>query len=81
MTDVTVLERLERCYDAIPRVGGARVEAVGPFELFLREGPGHGRTTPAPGWGPTTSRPRTSKQFDRGSEHSARLRRSNGWSR
>ena len=40
MTDVTVLERLERCYDAIPRVGGARVEAVGPFELFLREGPG-----------------------------------------
>jgi ribosomal protein S18 acetylase RimI-like enzyme len=40
VTDVTVLERLERCYDAIPRVGGAVVEAVGPFELFLRQGPG-----------------------------------------
>jgi GNAT superfamily N-acetyltransferase len=40
VTDVTLLERLERCYDAIPRVGGARVESVGPFELFLRDGPG-----------------------------------------
>lgn len=40
MTDLTLLDRLDRCYDAIPRVGGARVEAVGPFELFLRDGPG-----------------------------------------
>ena len=40
MTDFTVLERLERSYDAIPRVGGALVEAVGPFELFLRQGAG-----------------------------------------
>jgi ribosomal protein S18 acetylase RimI-like enzyme len=31
------LTRLERTYDALPRVGGARVEAVGPFELFLGE--------------------------------------------
>jgi len=35
-----VLARLERCYDAIPRTGGARVEKSGPFELFVREGPG-----------------------------------------
>jgi ribosomal protein S18 acetylase RimI-like enzyme len=40
VTDLTLLDRLERCYDAIPRVGGARVEAVGPFDLFLRDGPG-----------------------------------------
>jgi GNAT superfamily N-acetyltransferase len=40
VTDLTLLDRLERCYDAIPRVGGAKVESVGPFELFLREGPG-----------------------------------------
>jgi hypothetical protein len=41
MTTITdVLARLERCYDAIPRVGGARVEVLGPFALFLREGPG-----------------------------------------
>ena len=40
MTDLTLLDRLERCYDAIPRVGGAKVESVGPFELFLREGAG-----------------------------------------
>lgn len=31
---------VEQCYDAIPRVGGARVEPVGPFELFLRDGIG-----------------------------------------
>jgi ribosomal protein S18 acetylase RimI-like enzyme len=35
-----LLDRLERTYDGIPRVGGARAEPVGPFELFLREGPG-----------------------------------------
>jgi hypothetical protein len=34
------LLRLESCYDAIPRVGGARPEDVGPFVLFLREGAG-----------------------------------------
>ncbi len=35
-----VLARLERSYDAIPRVDRARVERIGPFELFLRDGPG-----------------------------------------
>ncbi len=44
VTDLTpdgrILERLERCYDAIPRLGGARIEAVGLFELFLRTGAG-----------------------------------------
>src|SRR5215510_11810762 len=39
-TLTALLDRLERSYDAIPRVGGARAEPVGPFELFLREGPG-----------------------------------------
>ena len=38
MTDL--IDSVERCYDAIPRVGGARVEPVGPFELFLRDGIG-----------------------------------------
>jgi ribosomal protein S18 acetylase RimI-like enzyme len=38
--NAAILSHLERSYDAIPRVGGARVEAVGPFELFLRTGPG-----------------------------------------
>ena len=41
MTTITeLIDRLERSYDAIPWVGGARVESVGPFELFLRDGPG-----------------------------------------
>jgi GNAT superfamily N-acetyltransferase len=34
-----LLERLEIYYDAAPR-RGARVEEVGPFTLFVREGPG-----------------------------------------
>lgn len=34
------LERIERCYDAIPRVNGARVEEFGPLALFLRDGAG-----------------------------------------
>lgn len=34
------LDRIERCYDAIPRVNGARVEDYGPLALFLRDGPG-----------------------------------------
>jgi ribosomal protein S18 acetylase RimI-like enzyme len=34
------LARIERCYDAIPRVNGARVEEFGPLVLFLRDGPG-----------------------------------------
>ena len=34
------LDRIERCYDAIPRVNGARVEELGPLALFLRDGPG-----------------------------------------
>jgi ribosomal protein S18 acetylase RimI-like enzyme len=38
--DTELLARLERTYDAIPRVAGGRVEQVGPFDLFLREGPG-----------------------------------------
>jgi len=32
--------RIERSYDAIPRRDGVRVEPVGPFELFVREGAG-----------------------------------------
>ena len=42
MTDLIAetLATVERCYDAIPRVAGARVESVGPFELFLRSGLG-----------------------------------------
>jgi len=40
VTDLPVLTAIEACYDAIPRVGGARVEPVGPFELFLRDGAG-----------------------------------------
>jgi ribosomal protein S18 acetylase RimI-like enzyme len=38
VTDIIV--RLECSYDAIPREAGARVERVGPFELFVREGAG-----------------------------------------
>jgi GNAT superfamily N-acetyltransferase len=30
-----LLERIERGYDAFPRRGGATVEQIGPFELFL----------------------------------------------
>jgi GNAT superfamily N-acetyltransferase len=40
VTDLAVLDAVEVCYDAIPRVGGARVETLGPFELFFREGAG-----------------------------------------
>jgi len=40
VTDLPLLTAVEACYDAIPRVGGARVEPVGPFELFLRDGVG-----------------------------------------
>ncbi len=35
-----IIERIERTYDGIPRTGGARVEPVGPFELFLQAAPG-----------------------------------------
>jgi GNAT superfamily N-acetyltransferase len=35
-----LLHRLDACYDAIPRVAGARVEELGPFVLFVREPPG-----------------------------------------
>jgi GNAT superfamily N-acetyltransferase len=35
-----LLLRLEACYDAIPRVAGARAEQLGPFVLFVREPPG-----------------------------------------
>jgi ribosomal protein S18 acetylase RimI-like enzyme len=34
VTPITAL--IERSYDAIPRVGGAEVESVGPFDLFLK---------------------------------------------
>lgn len=34
-----LLARLEQTYDAIPRAGGADIEAVGPFELFTRRPP------------------------------------------
>jgi GNAT superfamily N-acetyltransferase len=37
---VALRARIERAYDALPRRAGVRVEAVGPFELFVREGPG-----------------------------------------
>ncbi len=41
VTTITdLLRQIERAYDAIPRAGGARATAVGPFELFLRDGPG-----------------------------------------
>jgi GNAT superfamily N-acetyltransferase len=40
VADLPVLTAVEACYDAIPRVGGARVESVGPFEVFLRDGVG-----------------------------------------
>jgi GNAT superfamily N-acetyltransferase len=34
-----LLHRLDACYDAIPRIAGARVERLGPFVLFVREPP------------------------------------------
>ena len=34
MTSIT--DRIERTYDGIPRAAGARVEPVGPFELFVQ---------------------------------------------
>jgi hypothetical protein len=37
---IDLIARLERSYDAIPREAGARVERIGPFELFVREGAG-----------------------------------------
>jgi GNAT superfamily N-acetyltransferase len=37
---IDLIARLEQSYDAIPREAGARVDRVGPFELFVREGPG-----------------------------------------
>lgn len=41
MNNVTeLLNRIERCYDGIPRVSGARVEHIGRFALFVTEGPG-----------------------------------------
>jgi ribosomal protein S18 acetylase RimI-like enzyme len=40
LTADETLDRIERCYDAIPRVNGARVEELGPLVLFLRDGPG-----------------------------------------
>jgi GNAT superfamily N-acetyltransferase len=40
VTDHPLLTAVEVCYDAIPRVGGARAEPVGPFVVFLRDGAG-----------------------------------------
>lgn len=37
---IDLIAALERSYDAIPREAGARVERLGPFELFVREGAG-----------------------------------------
>ncbi|MEU6211895.1 GNAT family N-acetyltransferase [Streptomyces sp. NPDC047023] len=39
MTDTTLAE-LERYYDTVPRVGGARAEDFGPLTLFVQEGAG-----------------------------------------
>jgi ribosomal protein S18 acetylase RimI-like enzyme len=39
-TITALLARLDACYDAIPRVAGARAEEWGPFVLFVREPPG-----------------------------------------
>jgi ribosomal protein S18 acetylase RimI-like enzyme len=44
-----ITERIERTYDAIPRTGGARVESIGPFEVFYQGTEG--------GW-PLYARPR-----------------------
>ena len=49
MTTITDLfDRIESCYDAIPRVGGARVEDSGRLCCLRPRGP-VGRTTPGPG--------------------------------
>ncbi|WP_405941682.1 GNAT family N-acetyltransferase [Streptomyces sp. NBC_00207] len=43
MTDHMIdskLSELERYYDTVPRVGGARAEDFGPLTLFVQEGPG-----------------------------------------
>ena len=49
MTDASALQHLETFYDAVPRAG-ARVEPVGPFALFVREGAGWPfYARPAPG--------------------------------
>jgi GNAT superfamily N-acetyltransferase len=37
-----LLHRIERCYDAIPTLGGARAEQIGPLVLFVPDGPGWG---------------------------------------
>ena len=37
---VELLARIERTYDGLPRRPGVRVEASGPFEIFVREGEG-----------------------------------------
>ena len=39
MTRTRLLERIERYYDAVPRAA-ARVETLGPFELFVKVGAG-----------------------------------------
>ncbi|MFI8501302.1 GNAT family N-acetyltransferase [Streptomyces sp. NPDC085524] len=36
----TILDSLERYYDTVPRVGGARAEDFGPLTLFVQEGAG-----------------------------------------
>ncbi|MGW5850127.1 GNAT family N-acetyltransferase [Streptomyces sp. NPDC055254] len=36
----TTLSEIERYYDAVPRVGGARAEDFGPLTLFVQEGDG-----------------------------------------
>ncbi|MCB5178153.1 GNAT family N-acetyltransferase [Streptomyces antimicrobicus] len=37
---MTILDALERYYDTVPRVGGARAEDFGPLTLFVQEGQG-----------------------------------------
>lgn len=37
---MTILDSLERYYDTVPRVGGARAEDFGPLTLFVQEGAG-----------------------------------------
>ncbi|RSS79328.1 GNAT family N-acetyltransferase [Streptomyces sp. WAC06614] len=37
---MTILDELERYYDTVPRVGGARAEDFGPLTLFVQEGQG-----------------------------------------
>jgi GNAT superfamily N-acetyltransferase len=60
-----ITARIDRTYDAIPRGGGAQVEAVGPFDLFVK-GPG--------GW-PLYARPRLGLTgFTRGDVEAVRER-------